>query len=1131
MARFDFQELVERLPLVVYVDQLDDQSTPLYISPQIASLMGYSVEEWTADPDVFISCLHPDDRARVLGEIAHRNATGSTTGYHDYRMIARDGRVVWVRDEEMVVADAEGRPATAQGYLQDVTARRQDSMRLELLVAILGLAADETPPDEIVAAAADSLAGIFGDVDVTYVERHEGGFCIRYTTDEGEPEFWDQLDWTADYVARLEQNGPIVVEDVAQEAWLDPVRDRLAENNVVSFVDVPLLRNGELAGVLWFNAGQPRKWGENEVSVLVDVAGQLAIVLASARARAQRARAERDLRSRDAILQAVSRSAEQFLTHPELDEAMNELMRMLGEATGASRAYIFENLPSDGPLPLASRRVQWTAPGWDNAVVDPRLGHVNPAPHFPRWAEVLGRGDIVSGHVRALPPDERDPITLVDALSIVAVPVFVDGRWWGFIGFDDCEQERDWSSAETDALRAAAGLVAAAISRERGERDLRRRDEILEAVSHGAYELVASPDWREAAAGFVEKLGEASGASRCYLFENSSDAQGATVACERFEWVAAGIEPQIGKPILQALNLDKLGLTGVSARVSRNEVFAANTRDLFDRERAFFESGNIRSIIAVPIFAGGDWWGFIGFDDCVAERLWSPAETDALRTTASLVAAAIERERAELVLREHEQKLRAVFDTALDAIFITDDDRRYVDVNPAGCDLIGVAKRDLIGRHVDEFLPPLRLEQVLATWHEYIEGGPVREEWETMRPDGTVIVSEASARPNFVPGLHIAFMRDVTDRRRLESELLNAQKLESLGRLAGGVAHDFNNLLTGITGYASLLIERANGDSELARDLGEIKRAADRAAELTKQLLAFGRRQMLKPRPLDLNTVLGEVGGLLQRLLGDQVELELLPAPSLGIVRADPGQIEQVIVNLAVNASDAMPHGGRLSIATRDADDGSVELVVTDTGIGMDEQTLSQIFEPFFTTRDQGVGLGLASVYGIVHQSGGEVTVESTPGTGSVFTVRLPRVLEQAAEPAAQPEPDALPGTETILLVEDEDVVRELTRRVLERQGYTVLACADGEEAVALSERDDRTIHLLLTDVVMPGLRGYEVARQVTATRPGIKVLYMSGYAEEALVGRPVLAGSALIEKPFAVDALARRVRETLEAA
>jgi CheY-like chemotaxis protein len=230
-----------------------------------------------------------------------------------------------------------------------------------------------------------------------------------------------------------------------------------------------------------------------------------------------------------------------------------------------------------------------------------------------------------------------------------------------------------------------------------------------------------------------------------------------------------------------------------------------------------------------------------------------------------------------------------------------------------------------------------------------------------------------------------------------------------------------------------------------------------------------------------------------------------------------------------VNARDAMPDGGKLTIRTRDVEDAFVELSVADNGLGMDEATRAQIFEPFFTTREQGVGLGLASVYGIVQQSGGDVTVESEPGLGSTFTVRLPRVLEVAENPQAVLEPAPTPGSETILLVEDEDVVRELTRRVLERQGYTVLACANGMEAVALAERNDRSIDLLLTDVVMPGMRGYEVAKRVADTRPEIKILYMSGYAEEALVGRPAIAGNALIEKPFAVDVLARRVRESLE--
>jgi PAS domain S-box-containing protein len=1131
MKRFDFRELVERLPLVVYVDELDDRSSALYVSPQIAQLVGYSQEEWLADPDLFSNRLHPDDRERVLADIADRNAgsTGSATAFLSYRLIARDGRVVWIRDDEMVVADASGRPAAAHGYMQDVTDRRQDSIRLELLVGILQLAADETPPDEIVAAAADRLVDLFGDVSVSYVERREDGeFWIRSTTEDGAAELWDEIEGTPDYLERIGK-GPIVVDDVAQEAWLGPVLDRLRERNIASCVDVPLLRNGELVGVLWFNSSRRRAWDENEVSVLVDVAGQLAIVLANADAREQRRAAELDLRNRDVILEAVSRSAEHFLKRPLLDDALVDLMRVLGEATAASGAWVFENVAADDGPPLSIRRAGWfstTQP----LVDDPRLGHIHPAPHFPRWAALLAAGEPISGRVRDLPPDEREVLELIDALSVVAVPIFVDGVWWGFIGFEDCVLERDWSAAETDALRAAAGLVAAAINRERAERALRGRDAILEAVSHGARELLAAASWLDAAQGFVRNLGKASGASRCYLFENVAGPQDDVFAYERFEWVAPGIAPQIEKPELQPLDFDKLGLTDFATRVSNDVIVAANTRDLSRRERDFFAAGEVRSVITVPIFAGAEWWGFMGFDDCVAERDWSPAEMDALRTAASLVGAAIERERSEAVLRGHEQKLRAVFDTSLDAIFITDDDRRYVDVNPAGSDLIGVSKRDLIGRRVDEFLPPQRLEQVRGSWDGYITGPPVREEWQTMRPDGTVIISEASARPNFVPGLHIAFMRDVTDRKRLEAELVTAQKLESLGRLAGGVAHDFNNLLTGITGYASLLLERSQGDAELTRDLGEIKRAAERAAELTKQLLAFGRRQVLKPRPLDLNAVVTNVAPLLNHLLGEDVELDLRAAPELGIVRADPGQLEQVIVNLAVNARDAMPSGGRLTIETRNADDGFVELSFADTGIGIDEETLSQIFEPFFTGREEGVGLGLASVYGIVRQSNGDVSVVSTPGEGATFTVRLPRVYEapEISNTAAQPTPQL--GSETILLVEDEDVVRDLTHRVLERHGYTVLACANGAEAVALAETHGAGIELLLTDVVMPGLHGYEVAEKVAASRPEIKILYMSGYAEEAFVDHPAVTASALIEKPFAVDVLARRVREALGA-
>ena len=823
--------------------------------------------------------------------------------------------------------------------------------------------------------------------------RDKGGFWIRYTTDKGRPEFWNEVEWSADYVRRIEQ-GPIVIEDISKEAWLDPVRDQLIARGVASSVDVPLFSNGVLSGVLWFNSASPRTWGEHDVSVLADVAGQLAIVLASARAREERLVAERDLRSRDAILQAVSRSAERFLVQRSVNEGIVELMRVLGEATGVTSAYVFENVERDGPSTHTRRRAGWASGRSNSTVDDPRLAHVQPAPHFPRWAEVLGRGDVVSSHICDLPDDEREALELAGSFSVLAVPIFVNGGWWGFIGFEDAEHERDWSLAETEALRAAAGIVAAAIKRDAAEGDLRRRDAVLEAVSHGAERLVAATNWRDAAPRFLQELGEASGASRAYLFENGLREDGLLIASQRIEWSDPAVVPQLDNEDMQDMCYEEVGLGRLAELGARNEVFTGKVRELPSCEREFFEVQEIKSLMTVPIFVGDDWWGFIGFDDCTTEREWSPAEVDALRTTSSLIAAAIERELSEATLREQEQKLRAVFDTALDAIFITDDDRRYVDVNPAAAS-IGVAKRDLIGRRIDDFLPPSSLATLDEDWAAYLQGGPILAEWETQRTDGIVRrrgVGAPELRPRsahrFLPRHHRPEAAGGGAPERAEARKPRPAR--------GSVAHDFNNLLTGITGYASLSLERAGDDvGARARPRGN-QRAADRAAELTKQLLAFGRRQMLKPRPLDLNAVVAEVGALLQRLLGDHVELEILAAPGLGHRSCRP-RPDRAGDRQSRRQRPAMPcrDGGKLTIRDARRRGRFRRAAVSDTGLGMDEQTRAQVFEPFFTTREQGVGLGLASVYGIVQQSGGDVTVESARGAGSTFTVRLPRVLER----------------------------------------------------------------------------------------------------------------------------------------
>jgi CheY-like chemotaxis protein/two-component sensor histidine kinase len=376
-------------------------------------------------------------------------------------------------------------------------------------------------------------------------------------------------------------------------------------------------------------------------------------------------------------------------------------------------------------------------------------------------------------------------------------------------------------------------------------------------------------------------------------------------------------------------------------------------------------------------------------------------------------------------------------------------------------------------------------------------------------------------------------VRDLSRQKELESQLRQAQKMEAVGRLAGGIAHDFNNLLTAISGYSEFLFAGIE-DPRLKRHAEEIRKAAARAAALTGQLLAFSRRQVLQPRVLDLNAVVSDMDSLLRRLIGEDVELIVMLDPALANVRADPTQIEQVVVNLAVNARDAMPNGGSVTIQTANVEreEGSmVELSLADTGVGMSEEERQQLFDPFFTTKEGGTGLGLATVYGIVEQSGGTIQVESAPGMGSAFRVLLPRVDAEADDTDPGPVLAApAAGSETILLVEDETVVRHLVAEILETSGYKVLPAGDGPSALELLRRHPEPVDLLVTDVVMPGMSGPEVAQAVTAMRPGTQVLYTSGYTDSQIGHHGVLEpGIAFLQKPFSADDLTRKVRSLLD--
>jgi nitrogen-specific signal transduction histidine kinase/CheY-like chemotaxis protein len=380
---------------------------------------------------------------------------------------------------------------------------------------------------------------------------------------------------------------------------------------------------------------------------------------------------------------------------------------------------------------------------------------------------------------------------------------------------------------------------------------------------------------------------------------------------------------------------------------------------------------------------------------------------------------------------------------------------------------------------------------------------------------------------------------DISTAKALHAQLLHSQKMEIVGQLAGGIAHDFNNLLTVIGGRAELAATQMREHDPLYEDIEEIRRAGERAAALTQQLLAFSRKQILQPAVVNLNRIVTDVSKLLGRLIGDNIALVIAPAEDLGTVLADPGQIEQVIVNLAVNARDAMPNGGSLAIGTQNIEVGEtraqrlsvppgpyVKLAVSDTGTGMDEATLQRIFEPFFTTKTagKGTGLGLSTVYGIVKQSGGNISVGSEIGKGSTFEIYLPRIERAAHATRSTPVPTVSPGTGTVLVVEDEDLVRRLAVEVLVSAGYRVIEAATGMEAVQALERREGPIDLMITDIVMPGMSGLELAERLSKSHPGMQVLYTSGFTDDPIRGLD--AGTHFIGKPYSITELTRRVRD-----
>jgi two-component system, cell cycle sensor histidine kinase and response regulator CckA len=507
---------------------------------------------------------------------------------------------------------------------------------------------------------------------------------------------------------------------------------------------------------------------------------------------------------------------------------------------------------------------------------------------------------------------------------------------------------------------------------------------------------------------------------------------------------------------------------------------------------------------------------------------------------------------AEAALRESEARFRQLAENIDDVFWLSDArDFTMFYVSPAYASVWGRPCEELYESPESwiEHVHPDDRERMEASLEAYASGA-WDQTYRIVRPDDSVRWLRSRAYPvrdeNGDVFRVAGVSRDVTDYRRMEAQLLQAQKMEAVGRLAGGIAHDFNNLLTAIMGPADLMLMDLKPDDPMRQDVEEIRSAADRAATLTRQLLAFSRQQILEQRPLNLNTLITDLDRLLGRVIGEDIELRTVAADDLGTVRGDPGQFEQVVLNLAINARDAMPDGGTLTIETANAEldepyanehftvrAGSyVMLAVSDTGVGMDAEIRAQVFEPFFTTKDtgKGTGLGLSTVYGIVKQSQGYVWVYSEPGYGSTFKIYLPRVDERAGSGRSDDAHAPVRGTETILLVEDEELVQGVVRRMLESLGYHVLTAKNGREGLELAEDLEVEIPLVVTDVVMPGMGGRELAERLAEIRPESEVLFVSGYTAESVMRQQVLDnGVHFLQKPFTPAALGRKVRKILD--